>query len=119
MKRTALALKAFYSGFELPAYSEYEVPDDVDLPYITYSVAVGEIGYPATGQARVWYRGSSPLQAYEKADEIARKIGTGILLDDCVGLRLGTPAMQKQPSEDMIQVVYINLQIDTYHMIGE
>lgn len=114
-----MALKAFYGSFKLPAYSENDVPDDVELPYITYSVADSDVDGPVTHQARVWYRGASPLEAYEKADEIVRAIGSGVMLDGGVCLRRGTPLMQKQPAEDMVQVVYINLQLNTYHMIGE
>ena len=35
MYNTAAALKTFFSGFDLPAYQEGTVPEDVQLPYIT------------------------------------------------------------------------------------
>lgn len=118
MTQTAKALKAFYSGFGLPAYSENDVPDDVALPYITYTVVDSDYDAPATHQARVWYRGTSPVPAFAKADEIVAAIGAGVLIDG-VCLRPGSPLMQKQPTENDLQIVYINLQINTYHMIGE
>ena len=118
MTQTAKALKAFYSGFNLPAYSEDDVPDDAQLPYITYSVTVPRFPDAATHQARVWYRDTSPSKAYAKADEIVAAIGSGLLLDGGVCLRPGTPLMQKQPSEETMQIVYINLQLNTYHIIG-
>ena len=118
MTDTARALKSFYSGFGLPAYSENDVPNDAELPYITYSVVAPGYLDAATHQARVWYRDTSPVNAYAKADEIAKAIGDGILLDNGVCLRPGTPLMQKQPTEDTMQVIYINLQINSYHMIG-
>lgn len=117
MTKTARALKAFYSGFDIPAYSENDVPDDVDLPYITYSVADSDFGAPVTHQCRVWYRDTTPVAAFTKADEIVAAIGSGVMLDG-VCIRPGNPLMQKQPTEDELQVVYINLQLDTYHMIG-
>ena len=52
MYQTAKALKEFFSGFDLPAYSTDSVPEDVELPYITYSLAepeclyTGKIGGP-------------------------------------------------------------------------
>lgn len=118
MTNTAKALKAFYSGFNLPAYSENDVPDDAALPYITYSVVTPGYLDAATHQCRVWYRNTTPVNAYAKADEIVAAIGDGIVLDGGVCLRPSVPLMQKQPTEDTLQIVYINLQINTYHMIG-
>lgn len=118
MMDTARTLKSFYSGFGLSAYSENDVPNDAVLPYITYSVVTPGYLDAATHQARVWYRDTSPVNAYAKADEIVRTIGDSVLLDNGVCLRPSTPLMQKQPTEDNMQVIYINLQINTYHMIG-
>ena len=118
MMDTARALKSFYSGFGLPAYSENDVPFDAELPYITYSVVTPGYLEASTHQARVWYRDTTPTNAYAKADEIVAAIGDGILLFSSVCLRPGTPLMQKQPTEDTMQVIYINLQINSYHMIG-
>ena len=118
MMKTAKALKTFYSGFKLKAYSENDVPDDAELPYITYSVVTPGYGNAATHQARVWYRNTTPVDAYRKADEIVAAIGDGVMLDGGVCLRPGDPLMQKQPTEDTLQVVYINLQINVHHMIG-
>ena len=103
MKKTAQALKRFYGGFGLKAYSENDVPSDATLPYITYPVVTP---------------GSLAAGTYAKADEIAAAIGDGVVLDYGVTLRPGEPLMQKQPTEDNMQVIYINLQINTYHMIG-
>ena len=36
MINTARALYGFFSGFGLPAFVEYSVPEDAELPYITY-----------------------------------------------------------------------------------
>lgn len=118
MKKTAKALKRFYGNFGLPAYSENDVPNDAVPPYITYPVVTPGSLDAGTSQARVWYRGTSPADAYAKADEIVAVIGDGVVLDYGVTLRPGEPLMQKQPTEDTMQVIYINLQINTYHMIG-
>lgn len=118
MMDTARALKAFYSGFGLQAYSENDVPETAELPYITYSVVTPGYTEAATHQARVWYRDTTPVNAYAKADEIIAAIGDGIMLDSGVCIRPSVPLMQKQPTEDTLQIIYLNLQINTYHMIG-
>ena len=41
MTNTAKALYQFFSGFGLPAYVEYNVPDEAALPYITYRLHIG------------------------------------------------------------------------------
>ena len=56
MYRTAAALKTFFSGFGLPAYAADSVPDDVELPYITYSMSVPEWNQKASLFAQVWDR---------------------------------------------------------------
>ena len=35
MYKAAAALKTFFSGFDLPAYTVDSVPDNAQLPYIT------------------------------------------------------------------------------------
>ena len=42
MKQTAKTLKEFVGGFGIPAYATNSVPDDVDLPYLTYPIVEPE-----------------------------------------------------------------------------
>ena len=84
MTEVAKALASFYGGFRIPAYEEYSVPDDAELPYITYTVPQGDAFQSATHQARVWYatdKGApSNVQVNAKADEILAAIGRGVRL---------------------------------------
>ena len=44
MRDTAAALYTFFSSFGIPAYVEYNVPDNAALPYITYELRDPEAG---------------------------------------------------------------------------
>ena len=56
MYQAAAALKTFFSGFGVPAYAAGSVPDEVQLPYITYSLSVPDWTQKATLYAQVWDR---------------------------------------------------------------
>lgn len=122
MTEVAKALYKFYSGFSIPAYAEYSVPDDAKLPYITYTVPQSELFSSATHQARVWYatdKGApSNVEVNAKADEVIAAIGRGVKLPAgrgfiCIYPGTGTLA-QHQPSDDGTRIVYLNLELDSY-----
>lgn len=121
MTETAKALYGFYSGFGIPAYTETTVPDDAELPYITYSLPETEPLEPATHFAQVWYYGTSNAGVIAKADEIKRAIGTGVLIK-CDGggyvcIRPQTPLIQLMVDQTPeIRRAYINLQLNCYHI---
>ena len=71
------AIHQFWSSFGLTAYDENTVPDDATLPYLTYSVAVGDYGSSVTMPASLWYRSQSWKDITEKANEIGNNIGLG------------------------------------------
>lgn len=121
MTEVAKALNAFYSGFGLMAYSENSVPDDAQLPYITYTVPQSGVFESATHQVRVWYEtdksAPSNVQVNAKADEIIAAIGQGVKLKAGRGfvcIYPGVPLAQLQPSDDQTRIVYINLELRSY-----
>ena len=71
------ALQTFWSSFGLTAYDENTVPDDATLPYITYSVNVGDYGSSVTMTASLWYRSRSWKDITDKSNEITNYIGLG------------------------------------------
>ena len=117
MTEIAKALKAFYSQFQIPAYTEDNVPSDVELPYITYTVPQSGVFEAATHQVRVWYAGTSNAPVNAKADEIIAAIGHGTALRAGRGIVCidpGTPLAQMQPGDDKTRIVYINLALRCY-----
>ena len=124
MTATAKALHAFFSSFGLPAWIEEAVPETAALPYITYTAA--EPGWRATSilTARVWYRDAGFEAVHAKVDEILARVCEGIRLPAGRGwicLYPGEPLAQHMPmpGDPELKVMYINLQLNSYHMTGE
>lgn len=121
MYKAAAALKVFFSGFGLPAYTVGSVPDDTPLPYITYSVSSPEWNQKATMYAQVWDRTKSNTGIIMKADQITAAIGERkrIPLEGGGYLVIWpeTPKVQIMVDGDF-RSAYINLSINAYHLPG-
>lgn len=120
MRSTAKALKEFVGGFDLPAYALNSVPDDVQLPYLVYPVIEPEWDQKATFYIQGYFRTTSYTDVLEKADEIAREIGTGIRLEMDHGYLViypESPLIQTLVDGDE-RSFYLNLSINSYHMPG-
>jgi hypothetical protein len=122
MIATAKALYEFLSGFGIPAYNADTVPDEAVPAYLTYPLTEPEWNSPGTFYITVYYRNqNSNRAAIEKADEIVAAIADGVRIP-CDGgyivLNAQSPLLQALPAEDDIRGVYINLQINAYHMPG-
>ena len=88
MTYTAKALNLFFSRFGLPAFTENNVPEEledangvlqkVQPPYITYQQIEPSWRSAVPMYARVWYRGSNNVALDAKVDEIAAAIGEGV-----------------------------------------
>lgn len=114
------ALYDFFSGFGLPAYAEGFIPDDAELPYITFSTPQSGIDAKASQYVRVWYEGTDNSEPARKADAIIGAIGRGIMLTTDSGAVViwpESPLVQVQKAEDSDRDVcyaYINLSINDY-----
>lgn len=119
MINTANALYDFWSSFGLPAATVGTVPDDWELPYITYSLPESEQLEPTTHYAQVWYRDTSNAALLRKVDEIIEAIGEGIVLE-CEGgyvvIRPASPLVQLMADENPEnRYAYFNLQLNCFH----
>jgi len=78
------AQQYYWSLFGLLAFNEQTVPDVIPVeqdsqivmkplepPYLTYEPVVGSLNGPMTATARLWYRGTSYKEVFDKCDEIA------------------------------------------------
>ena len=120
MMEMAKTLKTFVSGFNLPAYTVGTVPDDVQLPYLTYPLVEPEWNQKATFYIQGWYRTTSNTVLLEKADEILREIGTGLIIGMDGGYIViypETPLVQLMVDGDT-RSFYINLSVNAYHSPG-
>lgn len=120
MTATAAALFAFYSGFGIPAYTTDTVPDDAELPYITYLYAEPQYQSPVSHYCRIYMRTNSNMELLQKAGEVIRAIGDGVVFEHGVVIRPETPLVQLLIDEANpdIRTAYINLQLNAFHTPG-
>ena len=120
MYQVAAALKTFLSGFEMPAFQEDSVPDDIQLPYITYSLSEPEWNQKASMIVQVWDRTKSNERIIRTADQITQAIGERCDLELDGGYLViwpETPLIQTKVDGGVRQAL-INLSINAYHMPG-
>lgn len=110
------AIHAFWSSFEIPAYDENTVPDDAEMPYITYNVVTNNVGGVTLLTASVWYRSTSWAEISAKVAEIGEKLAlngfySARLDNGIMWLVQGTPFAQRMsdPEDDMIRRYYLNV----------
>lgn len=122
MTQTAQALKSFLGGFGIPAYSETSVPDDIQLPYITYPIKEPEWSQPTSFYCVLWCRTKGYAAALAIADQIIAAIGEGVRLQIASGwvvLRPENPLTQEiKDSDNDTKAIYINLKLNAYHTAG-
>ena len=98
------ALHGFWSSFGWDAYDETDVPDDAELPYITYNVMTDNIGTPIFPTASLWSRSTSWKTNTQKAVDIARSLsygGSTIPFDGGVMfITQGAPFTQRMGEDD-------------------
>lgn len=70
----AQALQKFWSSFGLPAWDELSVPEDAQMPYITYETATDSFDNTVYLSASIWYRQLSWKDITKKTEEISRAI---------------------------------------------
>ena len=110
------AIQAFWESFGIPAYDENTVPDDAQMPYITYNVVTNAVDSVTLLTASVWYRSSSWVDISKKVDEIAAKLASkgfysAPLDNGVVWMVQGSPFAQRMsdPEDDMIRRYYLNV----------
>lgn len=121
MLNTAAKLKMFFSGFGLPAYTTESVPENVELPYITYLLVEPEWNEQASAYCQVWYPKKKLEALLTKADQIVAAIGEGKKIEMPGGYLViypSTPLIQIM-SDDYSQSAYIMLSLNAYHLPGQ
>lgn len=108
------ALNSFWNSFKLTAYDEASVPDNAELPYITYNATVDSLDYPTVLTGDLWYKSTSWEDISKKADEINNELANGgvtIPLDvGYLWIVKGEPFAQRvTESEENIKHIYIVL----------
>lgn len=115
----AQALHSFWNSFGVPAYDESTVPQDADIPRITYNIATDSLDNVLNLYASLWYRSTSWKDITLKAKEIEKHLGEHggkvIQLDEgYLWIQKGVPFAQRMsdPDDDMIRRIYINVSVE-------
>ena len=71
------ALHQFWSSFDIKAYDESTVPDDIKMPYLTYEVNIGDYGEDMPCSVSLWYYDRTWDDIDAKAEEIDNALKNG------------------------------------------
>lgn len=118
MSTKAAAIHSFLSSFGIPAYTAAGVPEDAQMPYITYSLVDGAWSDPETNMTiDVWYRGESEAKPNAKVSEISKSLGIGGASIRCdngiIWIKRGSPFAQAVIDEDnTVKRRMINLSVE-------
>ena len=120
MAATAKALKTFFNGFDVPAYTNNTVPEEIPVRHITYPMIDPDWEQKTSLYCEVWDRSTSNEYILRKADEIIKAIGPGLVIP-CEGgyirLHLESPVTQIRVAGDF-RSAYINMSMNAFHMPG-
>lgn len=99
------ALHQFFNSFGIPAFPETAVPDEQEMPYITYPFAFSRFDdLPVNLTVYLWYKTESEATPTAKGMEIINTIGRGGCTVEVDGgyiwLTTGSPALRAVPDED-------------------
>ncbi|MBQ6127094.1 hypothetical protein IJI69_00390 [Candidatus Saccharibacteria bacterium] len=113
----AAAIYSFWNSFGIPAYEENTVPDDAELPYITYQLVTDSFDMEVPMAASIWYRSPLWTEINAKTEEISEELYNGVLLEcdkGLIWLKKGSPFAQNMSdsSDDMIRRKYLNLAVE-------
>lgn len=108
------AIYNFWNSFGIPAYDAYTVPDDAQMPYITYEESTASFDQPISLTGTIWYHSTSWKSISEKASEIAWATARGYVQevdDGYLYIVQGTPFSQRRAdaSDEGIRGLYIIL----------
>lgn len=111
----AQCLFGFWSSFGLACYDEQTVPDEAELPYITYETITDSLGNKLRLTGSLRYRSNSWEEIEQKAQEIADYLGPGGVNLPYDGGTLwitrGTNFAQRmaEPNDDGVRRKYISI----------
>lgn len=111
-------LNAFWNSFGLKAYDENTVPDNAQLPYITYEASSDDFGNKIAQTASLWYRSSSWADITAKEEQISEFISRGGINVSYNGgsmwIQKASPWAQRMddPSDEMIRRIVLNVTIE-------
>lgn len=108
------AINTLWNSFGLNAYDENTVPEQAEVPYITYQAATASLDEVVYITASIWYRSNSWAEVSQKAEEISNLIGGGMGVGYDGGrlwVTKTTPFAQRMADDNDAQIRRIVLQV--------
>ena len=110
------ALHSFWSQFGT-AYDQNTVPEDAELPYITYEVITDNFGSQTILSASIWDRGTSWESVTNILHSIENVLGYGgqtiVYEGGLLWIKRGTPFSQRMNDpDDSIRRILINIEVE-------
>lgn len=111
------ALHQFWSSFGVIAYDENTVPEDAELPRITYSVTVDSFRATVPLTASIWARSTSWKSVTDIMHSVAQRLSGGgqtIHFDNgLMWIRKGIPFAQRMSDpDDSIRRILLNIEVE-------
>lgn len=110
-------LQSFWSSFGIPAYDKSSVPDDAEMPYITYQASVSSFENTLPISADLWYHASNWRDISRKAEDIAERLKAPYLVpigdNEYIMLTQGSPFAQRMSDDDGgVRRIYLNVMVE-------
>lgn len=116
------AIQSFWEEFGLDAYDDQTVFTEGTMPsypHITYQSASGNFAQQSTLTASIWYRSySSWAEIKDKADQIRKAIGSGIIKHTDEGIvwfrvpEFTTFAQPVDSGDDSVRRIVVNVEVE-------
>ena len=112
-----MAIQKFWSSFGVKAYDESTVPEDAEIPRITYNIAVDSFDRPVSLTASIWDRSKSWQRVTSIKDLVAEAVGYGGTTvkyeGGMVWVKPRTPFAQRMSDpDDSIRRIVLNLEAE-------
>lgn len=111
------ALYEFYNSFGIPAYEENSVPENAELPYITYEIMTADLDMDNVAiSCQIYFKSNSLMKVNAITEKLYNALSGGKKLKCDAGyivLYRGRPFAQNRPSGDKtVKAKYINISAD-------
>lgn len=106
------ALYNFFKSFGITAYADTAVPEDAEMPYLTYQNVQDNWGNQVALTVNLWYRTTSEKLLNDKVDEIAATLPKYVPCDGgAVLFSRGTPFSQAltDSADSSVKRRYVNI----------
>lgn len=109
------AQQSYWESFGLDAYDVNTVPDDAQMPYITYEAAGGSLNGVISVTASLWYRSNSWVAISQKQTEMSKTMDRQIKIDGgYMKVRKSEIEAQRmdEPGDRLVRRIVLNVEIE-------